>query len=64
MFVIKIKYYLTFKYQIFSLICCVFCFHRIRLEDFKDNRRVLRQVINYVDIDDEGKWKQFNMNNI
>jgi hypothetical protein len=36
----------------------------IRLEDFKDNRCILGQVINYVDIDDEGKWKQFNMNNI
>jgi hypothetical protein len=41
-----------FKYQIFSVICCVFCFNRIRLEDFKDNRCILGQDINYVDIDD------------
>jgi hypothetical protein len=34
------------------------------LEDFKENRHILGQVINYVDTGDEGKWKQFNMNNI
>jgi hypothetical protein len=56
-FVVWIKCYITFKYQIFSLIYCVFCFNRIRLEDFKDNRRVLGQVINYVDIDDVGKME-------
>jgi hypothetical protein len=53
-----------FKYQIFSLICCVLCFNRIRLEDFKDNRPILGQVINCVGSDDEGKWEHFNMNNI
>jgi predicted signal transduction protein with EAL and GGDEF domain len=64
MFIVYTKCYITFKYQIFSLICCVFCFNRIRLEDFKDNRPILGQVINYVDTDNEGKWKLFNMNNI
>jgi hypothetical protein len=29
-----------------------------------DSRRILGHVINYVDIDDEGKRKQFNVNNI